>query len=80
MLTPMLPIDLRVARAERLVRMIEQDAPLLAIRVAPLSRERQESAKSYAAELAAIARAELKNLLDEKAFFETGDLTPHPAD
>lgn len=80
MLTPMLPIDLRVARAERLVRMIEQDAPLLAIRVAPLSRERQEAVKSYAAELAAIARAELKNLLDEKAFFETGDLTPHPAD
>ncbi len=76
----MLPLDLRVERAQRLVRMIEQDAPLLAVRIAPLSRERQESAKSYAAQLAAVARAELKRLLDEKAFVEAGDLSPNAAD
>jgi hypothetical protein len=76
----MLPIELRVARAERLVRMLEQDAPLLAVRIAPLSRERQESTKSYAAGLAAHARAELKRLLDEKSFVEAGDPSPSAAD
>ncbi len=62
----MLPIDLKIDRAQRLLRMIEGDAPLLAVRVAPLSRERQESAKSYARELAALTRAEIKKLMKEK--------------
>ena len=77
---PMLPIELRIDRAQRLVRMIEDDAPLLAVRVAPLSREHQESTKSYAAQLATHARAELKRLLDEKAFAESGEFSPHAAD
>jgi len=76
----MLPIDLRVARAERLVRMLEQDAPLLAMRLAPLSRERQDSAKTYAAELVSRARAELKRLQEEKAFYEIAESGPHAAD
>lgn len=62
----MLPIEQRIDRAQRLLRMIEADAPLLAMRVAPLSRERQESAKSYARELAAMTRAEIKKLMREK--------------
>ena len=62
----MLPIDLKIDRAQRLLRMIEADAPLLAVRVSPLSRERQESAKSYARELAALTRAEIKKLMKEK--------------
>lgn len=62
----MLPIDLKIDRAQRLLRMIEADAPLLAVRVAPLSREQQESAKSYARELAAMTRAEIKKLTKEK--------------
>jgi hypothetical protein len=76
----MLPIELRIDRAERLVRMIEDDAPLLAVRVAPLSREHQESTKSYAAMLAIQARAELKRLLEEKAVAESAELSPHAAD
>jgi hypothetical protein len=76
----MLPIELRIDRAQRLVRMIEDDAPLLAVRVAPLSREHQESTKSYAAMLAIQARAELKRLLEEKAFSESVELSPHAAD
>jgi hypothetical protein len=76
----MLPIELRIDRAQRLVRMIENDGPLLAVRVAPLSREHQESTKSYAAQLAHHARAELKRLLEEKAFAEAADLSPHAAD
>lgn len=74
----MLPIELRIDRAQRLLRMIEQDAPLLAARVAPLSIEHQQSAKRYAQELALLTRAEINRLLEEKAFAETGE--PYAAD
>jgi len=60
--------------------MIEQDAPLLAVRLAPLSRECQESAMSHAKSLAALTRAELQRLLKEKATIESGDLVPQAAD
>lgn len=62
-----LTIDQRITRAQRLLRMIEDDAPLLNMRVAPLSREHQESAKSHALLLAELTRAEIKKLRKEKA-------------
>src|SRR5437868_15524903 len=76
----MLPIELRIDRAQRLLRMIEQDAPLLAARVAPLSRERQESVKSYARSLAALTRAEISRLLEENVSTEVGEFAPQAAD
>ena len=76
----MLPIELKIDRTQRLLRMIEQDAPLLAVRVAPLSAERQASTKLYAADLADRARAELKRLLEEKAFAEEGEFSHSGAD
>ena len=69
----MLPIELRIDRARRLLRMIEQDAPLLAARVAPLSLERQISVKSYADQLAARTRAEIQKLLKEQKFTASPD-------
>jgi hypothetical protein len=60
--------------------MLEQDAPLLAVRVAPLSPERQQSAKSYAEKLAVSARAELNRLMEERTLAETADLHPQAAD
>jgi hypothetical protein len=71
----MLPIELRIDRALRLLRMIEEDAPLLEMRVAPLSREHQESAKSHAQLLAELTRAELQKLHREKALTESADAT-----
>ena len=71
----MLSIHARIDRAQRLVRMLEQDAPLLAIRVAPLTPEYQQSAKNYAAELTAQARAELKKLLEERSHWVPADST-----
>jgi hypothetical protein len=62
-----LSIDQRITRAQRLLRMIEDDAPLLEMRVSPLSREHQESAKSHAMLLADLTRAEIKKLRKEKA-------------
>lgn len=76
----MLPIHLRIDRTERLLRMLEQDAPLLAVRVSELTPERQKSTKKYAAELTAKAHAELNALREEKAFWEWTDAAPHAAD
>jgi hypothetical protein len=75
-----LPLELKIGRAQRLLRMIEQDAPLLAIRVAPLSAECQESAHSHAHYLAALTRAELQRLQEEKILAEMVEHSPHGAD
>jgi hypothetical protein len=77
---PMLSIHVRIDRAQRLVRMLEQDAPLLARRVAELTPDYQQSAKTYAAQLTAHARAELEKLLEEGSYWDCNDPTPHPAD
>ncbi|HSS99085.1 MAG TPA: hypothetical protein VLK33_18750 [Terriglobales bacterium] len=63
----MLPIEVQIERAQRLVRMLETDAPLLAIRVADLTPEHQQSAKGYAATITACAKAELQRLMEEAA-------------
>ena len=76
----MLSIHIRIDRAQRLVRMLEQDAPLLARRVAELTPAYQQSAKSYAAQLTAQARAELDKLLEEGSYWDYSDHNPHPAD
>jgi hypothetical protein len=76
----MLSIETRIDRTQRLLRMLEQDAPLLAIRVAPLSPEQQQSAKSHAAELTAQARAELQRLLQERSRQLAGTTMPQAAD
>ena len=76
----MLPLELRIDRAERLLRMIEEDAPLLAVRVAPLSAERQRSAKSYVQRLADRTRAEIKELLEERDLWGSVEQNPSSAD
>jgi hypothetical protein len=70
----------KIARAQRLLRMLEDDAPLLARRVAELTPEHQQSAKDYASRLIARARAELEKLIQEDSFWNSGDFTPEPAD
>jgi hypothetical protein len=62
----MLAIDMRIERVQRLVAKLEQDAPLLARRVAELTPEYQQSAKGYAERLRECARAELESLLRER--------------
>jgi hypothetical protein len=75
-----LSIDLRIDRAQRLLRMIEQDAPLLALRTAQLSRECQEAAKSHAQYLAALTRAELQRLAEEKSLSSLYERIPQGSD
>jgi hypothetical protein len=76
----MLSIELRIDRAQRLLRMIEDDAPLMAVRIAPLSPARQKSAKSYARELAALTRAEIRKLMKEKDSADAIETLPTAAD
>ena len=42
----MLSIHVKIDRTQRLLRMLEEDAPLLAVRVAHLTPERQRSRRS----------------------------------
>jgi hypothetical protein len=76
----MLPIYTRIERTERLLRMMEQDAPLLAVRVAALTPEHQNSAMSYAELLRRRARLELESLMQERTAAEITETGPQPAD
>ncbi|HEY4052599.1 MAG TPA: hypothetical protein VGL74_02585 [Terriglobales bacterium] len=76
----MLTLEHRIDRAHRLLRMIEDDAPLLAVRIAPLSPERQKSAKSYARDLAKLTRAEIRKLMKEKDSADAIESMPTAAD
>jgi hypothetical protein len=60
--------------------MIEEDAPLLAVRVAPLSAERQKSAKSYVQRLVERTRAEIQELLEERDMRVSVEQSPSAAD
>jgi len=76
----MLRAHAKIARAQRLVKMLEDDGPLLALRVAELTPENQRAAKEFAAKLTACARAELEKLIDEASVWNGDDFTAEPAD
>lgn len=57
--------DARIARVQKTLRWFEDDMPLLNMRVKMLSRERQESARKFAAAVIDQTRAELERLLQE---------------
>ena len=76
----MLSMEARIDRAQRWVRMLEEDTRLLANRVRELTPERQKSAKDYAARLTEHARAQLEELIEQHALLSSIESTPHPAD
>ena len=76
----MLSLDVRIDRAQRLLRMLEDDAPLLSRRVAELTPEYQAAAQNYANRLAAHTRAELEKLRQAQPHWDPNDPTPEPAD
>ena len=78
----MLTNEFRIARVQRTLRWFEEDIPLLNMRVRELSKERQESAKKFAAAMIDQTRAELDRLLREQPA-HTSDTDPtcsEPAD
>ena len=64
--TLMLTNDSRIARVQRTLRWFEEDILLLNLRVKELSKERQESARRFAAAVINETRAELERLLQEQ--------------
>jgi hypothetical protein len=61
----MLTNDFRIAKVQKTLRWFEQDIPLLDMRVKMLSKERQESARKFAAAVIGETRAELERLMRE---------------
>jgi len=59
-------IEFRIARVQRTLRYFEDDIPLLNMRVKELSKERQDSARNFAAAMIAKTRAELDRLLKQQ--------------
>jgi hypothetical protein len=78
----MLTNDFRIAKVQRTLRWFEDDIPLLNMRVRELSKERQESAKQFAAALIDQTRAELERLLREQPLenIESSEPPCEPAD
>jgi hypothetical protein len=58
--------DVKIARVQRTLRWLEEDASLLSMRVQDLSPERQRVAKSFAASMIDQTRAELDRLMQER--------------
>jgi hypothetical protein len=74
----MLSKDFRIAKVQRTLRWFEEDMPLLKVRVKELSKERQESARQFAAAVIDQTRAELERLLEEQA--KDGHDSPTPSE
>ena len=73
--------DVKIARVQRTLRWLEDDASLLSLRVRDLSPERQKVAKSFAASMIDQTRAELTRLLQERTQeSEDNDMPCEPAD
>jgi uncharacterized protein YbcI len=56
----------KIDRVQRTLRRLEEDVPLLAMRVKDLSAERQILAKNFASSMIEQARAELDRLMEER--------------
>lgn len=76
----MLTNDFRIAKVQRTLRWFEQDIPLLNMRVRELSKERQDSARQFAAAVIDTTRAELERLLREQPQQETYDPSALPCE
>lgn len=73
--------DVKIARVQRTLRWLEEDASLLSLRVRDLSPERQKVAKSFAASMIDQTRAELDRLMQQRTQeSEERDAPCEPAD
>jgi hypothetical protein len=73
--------DVKIARVQRTLRWLEEDATLVGLRVKDLSPERQIQAKQFAADMIDQARAELDRLMQERTTdSEDSGLPCEPAD
>lgn len=78
----MISNDFRIAKVQKTLRWFEEDIPLLNMRVKELSKERQESARKFAAAVIDRTRAELERLLREQPhdMLDSAEAPCEPAD
>jgi hypothetical protein len=78
----MLTNELRIAKVQRTLRWFEEDVPLLNMRVKDLSKERQDSARKFAAAMIDQTRAELERLLRQQSLetVNSSEAACEPAD
>ena len=78
----MITNDFRIAKVQRTLRWFEEDIPLLNMRVKELSKERQESARQFAAAVIDQTRAELERLLRDQPhdMHDSSEAPCEPAD
>ena len=62
----MITLQEKIGRTLRMLNRMEQDLPLLAIRIAPLGKEHRESANRFAEQLMIDTRAELERLMNQR--------------
>jgi len=72
--------EFRIAKVQKTLRWFEEDIPLLNMRVKELSKERQESARKFAAAVIDETRAELERLLQEQPEDDSSGTPCEPAD
>jgi hypothetical protein len=74
--------EFRIAKMQKTLRYLEDDLPLLNMRVKELSKEHQESAKKFVAAMIDQTRAELQRLLQQQPndAFDSGEAPCEPAD
>src|SRR5215470_12893819 len=78
----MLNHEFRISKVQKTLRWFEDDIPLLNTRVQELSKERQESARSFIAAMIAQTRAELERLRQEQPHdqYDSSEAPCEPAD
>jgi hypothetical protein len=75
------PYNAKIARVQRVLQRLEEDVPLLEMRVRDLCAERRTEAKRFAASMIDQTRAELERLVEERRVEEDDDDPPcEPAD
>lgn len=75
----MITLEEKIARTERLLRRLEEDAPYMHVRLSGLGDEHRQSATDFADRVRAEAQAELQRLILERG--NGHDWTvPQPAD
>ncbi len=72
--------EFRIAKVQRTLRWFEEDIPLLNMRVKELSKERQDSARQFAAAMIDQTRAELRRLLEQQPPVDRHDPAEAPCE
>ena len=63
----MITLEERIAKTQRLLRLLEEDQPYLQVRLSALGDEHRQNVHAFAGRIRAEAEAELARLLAERA-------------